>query len=205
MITEWQNDQLSQLGNAYPNHAMRKFCRQAPGWYADAQLIANDLGLDRVIPLRILDIGCGFGYFCSVGLALGHYVTGLDLHDSMVRQGAAILNVQYVGHEIRRYKPLPSLLTGYDLITMFGVNLRGPSGNYWSHHQYAFLALDLCDRLKSGGRWMLRPNVRDFDTHDLSKRFIFDVLAWADAIDHFAEVQIDDRQIVVTKRKEDEG
>src|SRR5947209_3588443 len=42
---------------------------------------AQDLWLDRSPPLRVLDLGCGAGYFLYVSKYFGHQVLGLDLDD----------------------------------------------------------------------------------------------------------------------------
>jgi 2-polyprenyl-3-methyl-5-hydroxy-6-metoxy-1,4-benzoquinol methylase len=161
MITAEQERQLAELWATSVGHYMHKFAMTPKAWYAEAMQIARGVGLDEGPPLKILDIGCGFGYFLAACNMLGHESTGLDVTDDLIARAAWILRVHLVPHAITAYEPLPAELTGYDLITTFGVNFRHAPEVYWGGDDYAFLAADIRKRLRPGGRWLLRPNQTD--------------------------------------------
>src|SRR5438270_11334320 len=79
---------------------------------------AQDLWLDRTPPLRILDLGCGAGYFLYVCGLFGHQAVGLDVHnDPLFCATTELLNVRRVISRVDRRVPLPDLGTRFDLVT----------------------------------------------------------------------------------------
>ena len=69
----------------------------------------RDLGLDYAPPSRILDIGCGTGYFLYISKLLGHDVLGLDVDDfPMFRELTELLRVQRTIGRIEAFQPLPN-------------------------------------------------------------------------------------------------
>ena len=71
---------------------------------------AQDLWLDRSPPLRILDLGCGPGYFLYVCKQLGHEGVGVDIDEQpLFRETTALLGVRRVIFRIEPQTPLPDL------------------------------------------------------------------------------------------------
>jgi SAM-dependent methyltransferase len=173
MITDEQVTQIEALLPGNENHYMAKFCRRPRAWYAEAMEIAGRLGLHRSKPLRVLDIGCGFGYFAAACQELGHAGTGLDVRDVMIARAARILDALYIQHRITHPFPLPEVILSdtsrrYDLITMFGVNLKSATGVYWGEPAYICLARDVRKSTLPGGRWILRPNQSEDKTSPIA-------------------------------------
>lgn len=160
MLTLEQTEALRALYD--PDDQQAKFCHDAERWDAIAQDVAEGLGLFCCVrPRRILDLGCGFGYFLNACRVLGHDAMGVDTFNPLVRQATRILGVPYTLHTIVEFEPLPPTLKDYDLVTMHGVNLlRATVGKrYWQRNEYAFLTNDIRHRLRPKGRFVIRPNV----------------------------------------------
>lgn len=161
MITQKQIAAIEALHD--PDHYMAKFCVNPHAWYDEAMKIAAGIGLADGKILSVLDIGCGFGYFVKACEDLGHVAQGIDMRDPMIENAALTLGITYTPLFIEPGGALPASFTGYDLVTMFGVNLRHglPDPEYWGDSFYRQLAADIRPRLNPGGRWVLRPNQTD--------------------------------------------
>ncbi len=158
MITVEQERQLAVLWAESVGHYMHKFAMTPRQWYAEAMQIAKGLGLDKGPPLKILDIGMGFGYFLKACQQLGHTIMGLDEPEKIIWRAATILDIPYVLDHVKAFWAMPPELTDYDLITTFGVNFRHDSGKYWERDHYQWFSTDVRKRLHPGGCWLLRPN-----------------------------------------------
>ncbi len=206
MITAEQECQLAELWATSVGHYMRKFASMPQQWYVEAMPIANTAGLHEGPPLNILDIGTGFGYFQLACRALGHTTVGLDVPDDVIRKATDILGVSYVEHTIRAYEALPDVvdapgliipevLTGYDLITTFGVNFRRDDETYWGPDEYAFLAGDIRTRLRPGGCWLLRPNQTDDSESPIAD--LMDVKWWRDVVGVVPGIKVTEHEVQI--------
>ena len=130
---------------------------------------AQDLWLDRAKPLRILDLGCGAGYFVYVARFFGHDALGLDTDDEPLFRGTtALLDVDRIIFRIEPGVPLPPLPGKFDLVTAHRICFqrlggREPNGDWkeWPAQHWEFFIHDIRSRfLAPGGRLLLDFNPR---------------------------------------------
>lgn len=85
----------------------------------------NLLGLNRSKGKKVLDVGCGFGYFCRACQKLGHEVVGIDVPDENFLRLWSVMGLtayQFalcVNVKMPRYEDLVNM----DVITMWGFGL----------------------------------------------------------------------------------
>jgi SAM-dependent methyltransferase len=121
----------------------------------------QDLKLHRCPPQRVLDLGCGGGYFLFILKRFNHSVLGLDVDRSnLFRDLLGAFDVPRVIFEIQPLKPLPDLHQEFDWITAFSVGFdRDHETNIrWGTKEWDFLLKDLQSRLVPGGKIYLALN-----------------------------------------------
>lgn len=129
---------------------------------------AADLQLHTRTGLRILDLGCGPGYFLAVARALGHESWGVDVPDSVFsplerRVYGEILQALGCRHlvaplTVERMVPL-AVHGRYDLITAFWVCFnRHRQPDEWGAPEWRFFLQDALDHLRPGGAIFLELN-----------------------------------------------
>ncbi|MEO6872581.1 MAG: methyltransferase domain-containing protein [Chthoniobacterales bacterium] len=124
---------------------------------------ARDCGLTPAPPKRrVLDLGCGVGWFLLVARALGHDAHGLDLEGHPIyREMTALLGIPRTIHEIKPYERLPAEIQGYDLVSAYMTCFnRYPDGGEWSPKEWRFFLDDLEARLNPGATICLELNPR---------------------------------------------
>ena len=116
--------------------------------------------LDLSRPRRILDLGCGAGYFLYIAQLLGHSGVGLDMDRvSMFREVTRLLGVRRVVQRIDAFQPLPDFGEKFDLITAFMIcfnNHKMP--DLWKIAEWEFFLDDLTKHLTPRGRVWLELN-----------------------------------------------
>jgi SAM-dependent methyltransferase len=116
--------------------------------------------LDLARPRRILDLGCGAGYFLYIAQLLGHSGVGLDMDRlSMFREVTRLLGVRRVVQRIDAFQPLPDFGEKFDLITAFMIcfnNHKMP--DLWKVPEWEFFLNDLAKHLTPRGRVWLELN-----------------------------------------------
>lgn len=120
----------------------------------------RQLELDLGRPKRILDLGCGAGYFLYIAQLLGHSGLGLDMDRlTMFREITRLLGVHRVVQRIEAFRPLPDLGGKFDLITAFMVcfNEHKMPG-LWKVPEWEFFLDDLAKHLTARGRVWLELN-----------------------------------------------
>ena len=145
---------------------------------------AQDLWLDRTRPMRILDLGCGAGYFLYVCKFFGHQGLGLDTDDEPLFRGTtALLNVHRVIARIAPQVPLPDLPEKFDLVTAHRIcfhrlgRVRNGEFNEWTPANWKFFINDIrTGFLEAGGRLLLdfnpHPDGSSFFTPELRACFL---------------------------------
>ncbi|MBV9008568.1 MAG: hypothetical protein JO354_05280 [Verrucomicrobia bacterium] len=124
---------------------------------------AQDLSLDRPPRRRLLDLGCGPGFFNYVARKLGHPGVGLDIDEQPIfRETLRLLEVERIIHRILPGKPLPANELKYDLITSYLTCFhrleRLPDGQWrtWSPADWQFFLEDVrAHQLSPGGTLLL--------------------------------------------------
>lgn len=122
------------------------------------------LDLDVSPPKRILDLGCGAGYFAYIAQSLGHQVLGLDVDEvRMFADMTDLFGVQRAIWRIERFAPLPDLGRNFDIVTAFMVCFNNhKQADLWGVAEWNFFLDDLAKHLAPGGRVWLELN-REYD------------------------------------------
>jgi SAM-dependent methyltransferase len=120
----------------------------------------RELELDLSRPKRILDLGCGAGYFLYIAQLLGHSGVGLDIDRlPMFREITHLLGVRRVVQRIEAFRPLPDLGRKFDLITAFMICFNDHKmPGLWTVPEWEFFLDDLAKHLTSRGRVWLELN-----------------------------------------------
>jgi SAM-dependent methyltransferase len=136
-----------ELG-AYVHESAQRCC--ALGLFDDGQ------------PKRILDLGCGPGYFLAVCRSLGHEVLGVDLADQpLYNELVEFLELPRIVHRVTPRSPLPPLEGEFDIVSAFGVVFNfepGPTGGSWSAEEWADVLDTFLGVLTPGGRIVIHFN-----------------------------------------------
>jgi len=115
----------------------------------------QDLKLQRSEPKRVLDLGCGGGFFLFIARNLGHSVLGLDIeHVPLFGELLDLFEVPRVVWRISAFEPLPDLGKKFDWITAFSTNfyLYHPSKERWGTAEWEFFLRDLQQHLTPDGK-----------------------------------------------------
>jgi SAM-dependent methyltransferase len=120
----------------------------------------RQIELDLSRPRRILDLGCGAGYFLYIAQLLGHSGIGLDMDRlSMFREVTRLLGVRRIVKQIEAFQPLPDFGEKFDVITAFMIcfnNHKMP--DLWKIAEWEFFLDDLAKHLTPRGRVWLELN-----------------------------------------------
>ncbi len=116
--------------------------------------------LDLSRPKRILDLGCGAGYFLYIAQLLGHSGIGLDMDRlPMFREITRLLGVRRVVQRIQAFRPLPGFGQKFDVVTAFMVCFNDHKmPRLWGVAEWDFFLDDLAKHLKPRGRVWLELN-----------------------------------------------
>src|SRR5437016_5685146 len=124
----------------------------------------REIELDLARRKRILDLGCGAGYFLYSAQLLGHSGLGLDVdYVPMFADITRLLGVSRVIRRIRAFDPLPELGAKFDLVTAFMICFNNhKQTNLWAVAEWEFFLDDLARHLAPRGRVWLELN-REYD------------------------------------------
>jgi len=121
----------------------------------------QDLKLHRSSPQRLLDLGCGGGFFLFILKRFDHSVLGLDIDESpLFRELLEVFGVPRIVFRIKPFESLPNFQQQFDWITAFSIGFdRYPGKNTrWGPSEWKFLLRDLQQRLRPGGKIYLALN-----------------------------------------------
>ncbi len=129
-------------------------------WMDKNILRVRDLELDFGFRKRVLDLGCGAGYFLYISKLLGHDVVGLDIDEvPMYGEMFEILGLERVIARVEPFAPLPPFGHKFDLITAFMICFNGhKSAGLWGPQEWTYFLEDLESRLRPNGRICLGFN-----------------------------------------------
>jgi len=138
---------------------------------------AQDIGLDRMPPQSIFDLGSGAGYFLFVNGVLGHSGLGLDVDDCpLFREMFELFGLRRIIHRIEKFRPLPETGARYNWITAFSISFsRGSRSTAWEIQEWDYFLQDAKRHLLPGGRIYLDLNPRSdgsFYSNELREFFV---------------------------------
>ena len=124
----------------------------------------RELGLDYAPSSRILDLGCGTGYFLYINKLLGHEILGLDVDDfAMFRELTELLHVPRTIARIEAFQPLPNFSCKFDFITAYLICFNNhKSDKLWGPAEWDYFLSDVATHLAPNGRVWLELN-REYD------------------------------------------
>jgi SAM-dependent methyltransferase len=135
----------------------------------------QDLRLHRSMPKRVLDLGCGGGFFLFILKELGHSVLGLDIgHIDLYTELVELFDVPRVLWTISAFESLPDLGQKFDWITAFSVrfNLYQQSKRSWGPAEWDFLLRDLQRHVAPGGKIFFELDPPDYHASELHDFFV---------------------------------
>src|SRR6266513_4305170 len=120
----------------------------------------REIELDLARRKRILDLGCGAGYFLCIAQLLGHSGLGLDVdYVPMFADIPRLLGVRRVIQRIRAFEPLPDLGAKFNLVTAFMICFNNhKQTNLWGVAEWEFFLDNLARHLAPRGRVWLELN-----------------------------------------------
>ncbi|MEO6971281.1 MAG: class I SAM-dependent methyltransferase, partial [Chthoniobacterales bacterium] len=158
-----------------PGEAWPKYLN-LPMWMDKNLRRVRDLGLDAGGRRRVLDLGCGAGYFLYICQQLGHETLGLDIDEvPMFGEMMTLLGLRRVISRVQPFVPLPRFGEEFDLITAFMICFNGhKSPGLWRREEWSFFLDDLATQLSPRGRICLGFNQEEdgsFYSEDLRRFF----------------------------------
>ncbi len=119
----------------------------------------RELRLDDQKRQRVLDLGCGPGYFLYICRCLGHDVLGIDIDEvPMYGELTQLLEVPRVIWRIEPFVPLPDL-GQFDVITSFLTCFNEPIGpGLWGIAEWDFFLEDIRRHVLPNGRLWFELN-----------------------------------------------
>ena len=121
----------------------------------------HELMLDRSPRKRILDLGCGGGFFAYLAKQHGHECIGLDVEDfPLSNELIDLLGVERITWRIRAFQPLPDFGRKFDLITAFSsaFGRSEDESRGWTVKEWKFFLDDLDRHRAAGGEVLLEIN-----------------------------------------------
>jgi SAM-dependent methyltransferase len=156
MFAQIDWDKAREIQQRYANSTAgyAKYANIEP-WLKLNRERVQDLNLHRSAPKRVLDLGCGGGFFLFILKNFGHSVVGLDVDRvPLFGELLELFGVERVVYKIDAFEPLPDLGQPFDWITAFSANfyLYHPAKKRWGTEEWDFFLRDLQHHLVPGGK-----------------------------------------------------
>ena len=151
---------LLEIQARYANSPYAKYA-DVEHWLRVNRERVQDLKLHRASPQRVLDLGCGGGFFLFILKHFKHSVLGLDIDESpLFRELLEVFGVPRMVFRIERFQPLPNFQQQFDWITAFsiGFDRDHATNSRWGSREWDYLLRDLQSRLVPGGKIYLTLN-----------------------------------------------
>lgn len=153
------NDIRRMYINYSPNPGSSKYL-DIDNWMKGSISKMIRLKMHKVSKKRILDIGCGAGYFLYANKIMRHTVLGLDLDDDPIYNSLIkLFGIPRIVHRIEKYQKLPNVGDDFDLITAFGICFnQHRKEDEWGADEWKYFICDCIDHLSPSGRIRLLFN-----------------------------------------------
>jgi SAM-dependent methyltransferase len=177
VLANVDQNRLREIQNRYAGSS-QQYAKYADidQWLRVNRERVQDLKLHRSQPKRVLDLGCGGGFFLFILKPFGHSVLGLDVDESpLFADLLDVFSVPRVVWRIKPFEPLPNLRKPFDWITAFSISFDRyhPSRQRWGEAEWDFLLHDMQRQLAPNGKIYLglnpmpngdyyTPQLRDF-------------------------------------------
>jgi SAM-dependent methyltransferase len=179
MLAKIDQERAQEIQRRYANSTAgyAKYANIEP-WLRLNRERVQDLNLHRSEPKRVLDLGCGGGFFLFIAKNLRHSVMGVDIeHVALFSELLELFGIPRVIWRITAFEPLPHLGQKFDWITAFSANfyLYHPSKERWGTAEWDFFLTDLQHHLAPGGKIFFGLNPLygvDYYTPELRDLFI---------------------------------
>jgi len=112
-------------------------------WIRNAQRFS---GLKLKASSRILDIGCGFGFFSHIAEFNGHEVHSIDIPNAspILKEATKLLKIKKYEFTIKKKVPLLKFTKKFDVISAFQIFFNGHCSNeLWDVEDWKYFLLDL--------------------------------------------------------------
>jgi SAM-dependent methyltransferase len=180
LLDKIDKQRLGEIRERYANSS-RQIAKYADveAWLKTNVERVQDLGLNRLPPQDVADLGCGGGFFLYICQHLRHRCLGIDIDGfPLYRELVDLLGVERRIYQIKPFEPLPDLGRKFDWITAFSIGFnRNLDKSLWGPAEWEFFLNDLAQhQLKPGGRIFLGLNPQEeggrFYTDELRKFFL---------------------------------
>jgi len=168
----------ARLREIEQRHAGEKYA-DVDHWLRVNRERVQDLKLHRLSPQRILDLGCGGGFFLFILKRFNHSVLGLDIDESpLFGDLVDVFGVPRRIFRIQAFQPLPTFEHQFDWITAFsiGFDRDRATNSRWGPVEWDFLLRDLQSWLAPRGKIYLTvnplPDGEQYLTRELREFFL---------------------------------
>jgi 2-polyprenyl-3-methyl-5-hydroxy-6-metoxy-1,4-benzoquinol methylase len=121
---QYYKNEGGQIQYGYPDY----FGKEREARVLAARVFVQVIGVYRKNVGKLLDVGCGGGYFVHAALASGWDAVGIDKSDYAIQMASKLVGGHVLPGELKDYSSTLSPATKFDVVTMFDVieHVRNP-------------------------------------------------------------------------------